>query len=102
MTITGLGKREHAQALAAGDLETLASAGGPRTGVEVRIVDADDREVSEGEIGEIVTRSDCVMQGYWMDLLRARPHCAAAGCTLAISAARTRAASSRSRTAQRT
>ena len=67
MTITGLGKREHAQAFTAGDFDTLASAGGPRTGVEVRVVDAHDCEVPEGEIGEIATRSDCVMQGYWMD-----------------------------------
>jgi long-chain acyl-CoA synthetase len=67
MTITGLSKREHTEAFAAGDFETLASAGGPRTGVEVRIVGADDNEVSEGEIGEIATRSDCVMRGYWAD-----------------------------------
>jgi long-chain acyl-CoA synthetase len=68
MTITGLGKREHAQAFTAGDFDTLASAGGPRTGVEVRIVAADDdHDVPDGEIGEIATRSDCVMQGYWMD-----------------------------------
>ena len=67
MTITGLGKREHAQAFTAGDFDVLASAGGPRTGVEVRVVDADDREVPDGEIGEIATRSDCVMQGYWMN-----------------------------------
>ena len=26
---------------------------------------ADDRELPAGEIGEVVTRSDCVMAGYW-------------------------------------
>jgi long-chain acyl-CoA synthetase len=67
MTITGLTKREHEQALAAGDFDTLASAGGARTGVEVRIVDSGDNDVPDGEIGEIVTRSDCVMRAYWMD-----------------------------------
>jgi len=67
MTITGLAKRTHAQAFTAGDFDTLASAGVARTGVEVRIVDADGRDVADGEIGEIATRSDCVMQGYWMD-----------------------------------
>jgi acyl-CoA synthetase (AMP-forming)/AMP-acid ligase II len=67
MTITGLTKREHEQAVAAGDSGTLESAGGPRTGVEVRIVDADDNDVPDGEIGEIATRSDCVMLGYWRD-----------------------------------
>jgi acyl-CoA synthetase (AMP-forming)/AMP-acid ligase II len=67
MTITGLSKHEHAQAFTAGDFDALASAGSPRTGVEVRIVDAVDCEVPDGKIGEIATRSDCVMQGYWMD-----------------------------------
>jgi len=65
MTITGLDKRAHAAAIAAGDLATLASAGFPRTGVEVGIFDAQDRELPPGETGEIVTRSDCVMTGYW-------------------------------------
>ena len=45
--------------------ERLASAGVARTGVEVKIVGEDGRELPAGEIGEIVTRSDCVMQGYW-------------------------------------
>ena len=67
MTITGLAKRTHAQAFTAGDFDTLASAGAARTGVEVRVVGPDEREVPDGEIGEITTRSDCVMQGYWMD-----------------------------------
>ena len=67
MTITGLTRRDHEQALAAGDLDVLASVGSPRTGVAVRIVDEEDRELPDGEIGEIVTRSDCVMHGYWRD-----------------------------------
>jgi long-chain acyl-CoA synthetase len=67
MTITGLSKRDHAHAHATGGDDVLASAGGPRTGVEVRIVDEGDRELADGEIGEIVTRSDCVMAGYWRD-----------------------------------
>ncbi|HXV07787.1 MAG TPA: AMP-binding protein [Burkholderiales bacterium] len=67
MTITGLSQRDHERALAAHDHEALASAGGPRTGVAVRIVDEADRDLPDGEVGEIVTRSDCVMQGYWRD-----------------------------------
>src|SRR4029077_15094071 len=45
--------------------ERLGSCGVPRTGVLVKIVDERDRELPPGEIGEIVTRSDCVMEGYW-------------------------------------
>jgi len=35
--------------------------------VEVKIFDPEDRELPVGEMGEIVTRSDCVMAGYWAD-----------------------------------
>jgi acyl-CoA synthetase (AMP-forming)/AMP-acid ligase II len=59
MTITGLPQDFHQRKA---DLETCGTA---RTGVEVKIVDGDDRELPPGEIGEIVTRSDCVMAGYW-------------------------------------
>jgi acyl-CoA synthetase (AMP-forming)/AMP-acid ligase II len=65
MTITGLDQRAHAAALAAGDRARLQSAGWARTGVEVRVVDDDDRDLPLGEVGEIITRSDCVMLGYW-------------------------------------
>ena len=43
----------------------LASCGFARTGVEMRIVDADGRDLPAGETGEVITRSDCVMRGYW-------------------------------------
>lgn len=45
--------------------ERLASAGHPRTGMEVRVVDADDRPVGDGEPGEVVVRGPAVMLGYW-------------------------------------
>jgi long-chain acyl-CoA synthetase len=61
MTITGLPQEYHARKA---HLETC---GYPRTGVEVRIFDRDDRELPPGEAGEIVTRSDCVMAGYWQN-----------------------------------
>jgi acyl-CoA synthetase (AMP-forming)/AMP-acid ligase II len=46
-------------------MKRLASAGFPRTDVEVKIFDSDDRELPCGEMGEIVTRSDLIMKGYW-------------------------------------
>ena len=45
--------------------EILASCGIARTGVEMKVVDDDGRELPAGEIGEVITRSDCVMAGYW-------------------------------------
>jgi long-chain acyl-CoA synthetase len=59
MTITGLDQAFHHQR------RHLDSAGVARTGVEVKIFDAEDCELPPGEVGEIVTRSSCVMQGYW-------------------------------------
>src|SRR5213082_3165760 len=61
MTITGLPQRYHQSSM----MDKLATAGFARTGCEVKIFDRDDRELAAGEIGEIVTRSDCVMAGYW-------------------------------------
>ena len=65
MTITGLDQRMHADSAHPRWRERLGSAGVPRTGVLVKVVDENDRELPPGEIGEIVTRSDCVMEGYW-------------------------------------
>jgi acyl-CoA synthetase (AMP-forming)/AMP-acid ligase II len=65
MTITGLGKAMHAETQHPAHEARLASVGVARTGVAVRIVDEDGREVPAGEIGEVVTASDCVMRGYW-------------------------------------
>jgi long-chain acyl-CoA synthetase len=65
MTITGLDQAMHADSAHPKWEERLASAGVARTGVAVKIVGEDGREMPDGEIGEIVTRSDCVMLGYW-------------------------------------
>jgi len=65
MTITGLNRLGHQGDGSAGHLARLGSCGLPRTGVEVRIVDAEGRPLPAGEVGEVATRSDCVMTGYW-------------------------------------
>jgi long-chain acyl-CoA synthetase len=67
MTITGLDQRMHADSGHPRWRDRLGSAGVPRTGVLVKVIDENDRELPPGEIGEIVTRSDCVMQGYWQN-----------------------------------
>lgn len=65
MTITGLSKAQHADTTHPRYEALLASTGFPRTGVEVRVVGEDNRDLPHGEIGEILTRSDCMMLGYW-------------------------------------
>jgi long-chain acyl-CoA synthetase len=65
MTITALSKADHVDSDEPRRRERLQSVGLPRTDVEVRVVDDDDRELPAGEIGEIVVRGDVVMAGYW-------------------------------------
>ncbi len=65
MTITGLTKAMHADTRHPRYLERLGSAGISRTGCAWKIVDAAGDELPEGRIGEIITKSDCVMPGYW-------------------------------------
>jgi acyl-CoA synthetase (AMP-forming)/AMP-acid ligase II len=67
MTITGLPQAMH------GDVDhpryeaRLMSVGMARTGVAFKVVDEAGREVPAGEIGEVITKSDCVMDGYWQN-----------------------------------
>jgi acyl-CoA synthetase (AMP-forming)/AMP-acid ligase II len=65
MTISCLQQWEHVLDGGEQHVKRLGSAGIPRTDVEVRILDPEDREVPADETGEIVTRSDVVMKGYW-------------------------------------
>src|SRR5262245_45155143 len=46
-------------------LRKPTSVGRPALNVEVRLVDADDRDVPAGSTGEIVCRSEYTMLGYW-------------------------------------
>ena len=43
----------------------LRSAGRPVSSAEVKVVDAEDRELPNGQVGEILVRGPMVMQGYW-------------------------------------
>ena len=65
MTISCLQQWEHVLDGSDQQLQRLSSAGFPRTDVEVRIFDDEDHEVPVGQVGQIVTRSDVVMKGYW-------------------------------------
>lgn len=64
-SISMLSKTDH---LAVNDpalAHRLLSAGRPSFECEVKILDDDGQHVPNGEIGEIVVRSDNVMKGYW-------------------------------------
>jgi acyl-CoA synthetase (AMP-forming)/AMP-acid ligase II len=65
MTITGLSIADHAERDHPRWRERMQSVGFPRTDVEVRVVDEDDRPLPAGEPGEVVVRGGVVMAGYW-------------------------------------
>lgn len=47
--------------------ELLSAAGYPCLGVELRVVDEARRDVPVGEVGEVISRGDHIMSGYWGD-----------------------------------
>jgi long-chain acyl-CoA synthetase len=47
------------------NIPRLASGGRAGIGIDVRIVDGEDRELPRGEIGEIIVAGPIVMKGYW-------------------------------------
>jgi acyl-CoA synthetase (AMP-forming)/AMP-acid ligase II len=62
--LTTLTTADHQRALA-GRPELLLAAGRAVMGTEIRIVDADDRDVPPGAVGEICGRGPQLMRGYW-------------------------------------
>jgi long-chain acyl-CoA synthetase len=64
-TIAAMPKPLLAAAIAAGDEARMASVGLARTGIEVAVVDSEDRPAPTDAIGEVVVRGDTVMAGYW-------------------------------------
>ncbi|MBM6400819.1 AMP-binding protein [Phycicoccus sonneratiae] len=65
MTITGLSAADHADRDHPRWRERMQSVGFPRTDVEVRVVDDEDRPLPAGEPGEVLVRGGVVMAGYW-------------------------------------
>lgn len=66
-TIASMRTDEHAAAIRENRVHHLLSAGRPTPGVDVRIVDDDDRVLPRGTHGEVCVRGDLVMPGYWND-----------------------------------
>jgi acyl-CoA synthetase (AMP-forming)/AMP-acid ligase II len=62
--VTVLDAADHERGLA-DEPALLGSAGRPALGVELAVVDEEGRPVPAGEVGEVVTRGDHVMRGYW-------------------------------------
>jgi acyl-CoA synthetase (AMP-forming)/AMP-acid ligase II len=61
---TVLTPEDHLRALA-GETHLLGSVGRPGYNIDLQIWDEDNNEVPVGTVGEIVTRSDMVMSGYY-------------------------------------
>jgi len=65
LNVAVLEKEDHKLEGSAREVGRLQSAGKPLGQGEMRIVDAHGDDVSVGEVGEIVARSDRMMKGYW-------------------------------------
>jgi long-chain acyl-CoA synthetase len=64
-TITAMSSEMLADAIRSGDEARMVSVGVARTGIEVAILDGDDRPLPPGAVGEVAVRGDTVMAGYW-------------------------------------
>jgi len=63
--LTTLTAPDHRLAETREDFAPVKSAGRPIMGVEVRVVDHNDRDVPVGQPGEVIARGPNVMKGYW-------------------------------------
>jgi acyl-CoA synthetase (AMP-forming)/AMP-acid ligase II len=54
-------------ALDADEEDAVVSVGHPLPGVELTLLDEDDRAVSPGDVGAVCLRSNAAMTGYWQD-----------------------------------
>jgi acyl-CoA synthetase (AMP-forming)/AMP-acid ligase II len=62
--VTFLLPEDHRRAVA-GEPDLLLSAGRPAVGIEIRIVDAEDRPLAPREVGQILAKGPTLMRGYW-------------------------------------
>jgi len=62
---TALRPEDHILEGSVAQLARLSSAGRPVVDYEVRIVDDDGHDVSIGQVGEIIVRSEAMTSGYW-------------------------------------
>jgi acyl-CoA synthetase (AMP-forming)/AMP-acid ligase II len=65
MTISMLTREDHRLTDTPDDDVRLASAGRVRDDIAVAVLDENDRELGNDQIGEIALRGDVVMKGYW-------------------------------------
>jgi long-chain acyl-CoA synthetase len=67
MCITGLAKRFYADRSNPRWEALIGSAGFPQAVVDCAVMDADDRPLQPGEMGEICARGESVFAGYWQN-----------------------------------